>query len=602
MNKEHIRNFCIIAHIDHGKSTLADRLLEMTGTVSTREMKAQILDQMDLERERGITIKLQPVRMYYREGSATYMLNLIDTPGHVDFSYEVSRSLAAVEGAVLLVDATQGIQAQTIANLYFALEQNLTIIPVINKIDLPGARREATADEITSLLGCSLDDILYVSGKTGEGVDVLLSALVARIPPPQSTSTAKFRALIFDSVYDEYRGVVAYVRVIDGSLHKEDQILFMRTRATGRAVEIGILTPKFKSADSLNAGEIGYIATGLKSIKECRVGDTITRVTDTDIPALPGYKEMKPMVFAGIFSKDGDEFKRLRDAIEKLKLNDVAFTYEPEHSLALGYGFRCGFLGMLHLEIIKERLQREYGLDVIVTVPSVAYHVLQKNNETLTIRGPLELPDENEILSIEEPWVSLDVITPESTIGPIMALVSEKKGIYLDTEYLGGETQVASRRVILRFDIPLNGIVVDFYDSLKSISAGYASMNYEVKDYRKADVVRMDFIVGPSKVEELALIVYRDEAYRRGKKIVETLKESLPRQQFEIKIQAAIGAKVIAAERISAFRKDVTAGLYGGDVTRKQKLLAKQKKGKKRMQSSGSVEIPTDTYLSILKR
>ena len=378
MNKEHIRNFCIIAHIDHGKSTLADRLLEMTGTVSTREMKAQILDQMDLERERGITIKLQPVRMYYREGSATYMLNLIDTPGHVDFSYEVSRSLAAVEGAVLLVDATQGIQAQTIANLYFALEQNLTIIPVINKIDLPGARREATADEITSLLGCSLDDILYVSGKTGEGVDVLLSALVARIPPPQSTSTAKFRALIFDSVYDEYRGVVAYVRVIDGSLHKEDQILFMRTRATGRAVEIGILTPKFKSADSLNAGEIGYIATGLKSIKECRVGDTITRVTDTDIPALPGYKEMKPMVFAGIFSKDGDEFKRLRDAIEKLKLNDVAFTYEPEHSLALGYGFRCGFLGMLHLEIIKERLQREYGLDVIVTVPSVAYHVLQK--------------------------------------------------------------------------------------------------------------------------------------------------------------------------------------------------------------------------------
>jgi len=602
MHQELIRNFCIIAHIDHGKSTLADRLLEVTGTISSREMKAQLLDQMDIERERGITIKLQPVRMHYTEKGTTYMLNLIDTPGHVDFSYEVSRSLAAVEGTVLLVDATQGIQAQTIANLYFALEQNLTIIPVINKIDLPGARRDETASEIMSLLGCSREDILFVSGKTGEGVSELLSEIITRIPPPHSTSAARFRALIFDSVFDEYRGVVAYVRVIDGTLGRDDAIAFKRTGATARAVEVGILTPKYKNMQSLNAGEIGYIATGLKSIKECRVGDTITRTADVDAPVLPGYKEMKPMVFAGIFSKDGDEFKQLRDAIEKLKLNDVAFTYEPEHSLALGYGFRCGFLGMLHLEIIKERLNREYDLDVIVTVPSVAYHVIKKGSETLTIRGPLELPDESAIDWIEEPWVALDVISAESTIGPIMSLVAEKKGIYLDTEYLGGSHHTGARRVILRFDIPLTGIIIDFYDSLKSISSGYASMNYEIKDYRKADVVRLDIIVGPTKVEELATIVYSDEAYRRGKKIVETLKSSLPRQQFEIKLQAAVGSKIIAAERISAFRKDVTAGLYGGDVTRKQKLLAKQKKGKKRMQSSGSVEIPTDTFMSILKR
>ncbi|MBI4599611.1 elongation factor 4 [Candidatus Uhrbacteria bacterium] len=602
MNQNNIRNFCIIAHIDHGKSTLADRLLEITGTISHREMKAQLLDQMDLERERGITIKLQPVRMSYALDGVSYMLNLIDTPGHVDFSYEVSRSLAAVEGALLLVDATQGIQAQTIANLYFALEQRISIIPVINKIDLPGARREETASEIISLLGCSAQDIQYVSGKTGEGVGDLLSAIIARIPAPRSTSDARFRSLIFDSLYDEYRGVVAYVRVIDGSLRKDDHIHFKTTGATGRAVDVGILTPKFKSVESLHAGEIGAIATGLKSIKDCRVGDTIVHVSDAAIPALPGYKEMKPMVFAGIFSKDGAEFKRLRDAIEKLKLNDVAFTYEPEHSLALGYGFRCGFLGMLHLEIIKERISREYGLDVIVTVPSVAYHVIRKGSEPMTIRGPLELPDESAIDWIEEPWVALDIISPETVIGPIMSLITDKRGIYHTTEYLGGTHHTGARRVIMRFDIPLNGIIVDFYDSLKSISSGYASMNYDLKDYRKADVVRMDIIVGPSKVEELATIIYRDEAYRRGKKIVETLKESLPRQQFEIKLQAAIGSKIIAAERISAFRKDVTAGLYGGDVTRKQKLLAKQKKGKKRMQSSGAVDIPTDTYMSILKR
>jgi GTP-binding protein LepA len=602
MNSQHIRNFCIIAHIDHGKSTLSDRLLEITGTISQREMRSQLLDQMDLERERGITIKLQPVRMQYMHNDIQYILNLIDTPGHVDFSYEVSRSLAAVEGAVLLVDATQGIQAQTIANLHLALEQNLTIIPVINKIDLQSARREQVADEIISLLGCRREEILCVSGKTGEGASQLLSEIIRRVPAPKSISDARLRALIFDSVYDEYRGVVAYIRIIDGALGKDDHIAFKTTAATGKAIEIGVLTPKFKPVQMLIAGEIGYIATGLKSIKECRVGDTIALASDTNILALPGYKEMKPMVFAGIFSKDGDEFKRLREAIEKLKLNDVAFTYEPEHSLALGYGFRCGFLGMLHLEIIKERLHREYGLDIIVTVPSVAYHVIAKDNRMRVIHGPLELPDENDIAAIDEPWVALDIITPESTIGSVMALVSEKRGTYSNTEYLGGHQEVGMRRVILRFDIPLYGIIIDFYDALKSISSGYASMNYEVIDYRRADVVRMDIIVGTSHVEELASIVYRDEAFRNGKRIVEKLKESLPRQQFEIKLQAAIGSKIIAAERISAFRKDVTAGLYGGDVTRKQKLLNKQKKGKKRMQSSGKIDIPSDTYLNILKR
>ncbi len=598
----HIRNFCIIAHIDHGKSTLADRFLEVTNTVTKREMKSQLLDQMDLERERGITIKLQPVRMRYAWKGVQYMLNLIDTPGHVDFTYEVSRSLAAVEGAVLLVDATQGIQAQTIANLYLALDQNLTIIPVVNKIDLPGARAEQTADEIIALLGCKREDISFVSGKTGEGVPELLGIIIERIAPPITHGATPFRSLIFDSVYDEYRGVVAYIRVVDGSVKKEDILFFKATQADGRAVELGTFTPKYKECEQLSAGEIGYIATGLKNVRECRVGDTICLKGRTDVPALPGYKEVKQMVFAGIFSKDGDEFKRLREAIEKLKLNDVALSYEPEHSPALGYGFRCGFLGMLHLEIIKERLSREYHLDIIVTVPSVAYHVIRNDGVVETIRSPLELPDDTSIAKIEEPWVSLDVITPEGALGGIMSLVAEKKGIYKNTEYLGEMHTTDQRRVILRFEIPLNGIIIDFYDALKSISAGYASMNYELIDYRAADVVRLDINVAGSRIEELSSIVYRDLAFRVGKKIVESLKETIPRHQFEIKLQAAIGAKIIASERISPFRKDVTAKLYGGDVTRKQKLIEKQKKGKKRMQSQGRIDIPSDAYLSILKR
>lgn len=605
-----IRNFCIIAHIDHGKSTLADRFLEVTGTVSGREMKEQILDQMDLERERGITIKLQPVRMEFSipdtlqvSGSAkNYILNLIDTPGHVDFAYEVSRSLAAVEGAILLVDATQGIQAQTIANLYLALEQNLTIIPVVNKIDLPGACVESATLELMSLLGCAREDVCAVSGKTGAGVRELLLRCVCKIQPPVAQSASPLRALIFDSVYDDYRGVLAYVRVVDGSVRAEDTIRFVASGASSKTCDVGYFTPSYKKSVCISTGEIGYIATGLRSVNDCRVGDTIILHSDAHATPLPGYKDAKPMVFAGIFSKDGDELKKLREAVEKLKANDAAFSFEPEHSMALGFGFRCGFLGMLHLEIVKERLAREYDLDIIVTVPSVAYRVRHKSGENQTIHGPLELPDEALIDAIEEPWVSLDVVTPESTLGALLGLVSKRRGTYITTEYLSGEHHAGGRRVIVRFEIPLSGVIIDFYDVLKSISSGYASMNYDLTGYRPVDVVRMDIMVAEHRVDELSLIVTRDDAYRQGRRIVEALKKTLPRAQFEIKIQAAVGAKVIASERIAAFRKDVTAKLYGGDVTRKQKLLEKQKRGKKRMQGSGRVDIPTDTYLTILKR
>lgn len=597
-----IRNFCIIAHIDHGKSTLADRLLEKTATITRREMKEQLLDQMDLERERGITIKLQPVRMDYVYESEAYTLNLIDTPGHVDFTYEVSRSLAAVEGAILLVDATQGVQAQTIANLYLALEQNLTIIPVLNKIDLASARVEETKDEVQTLLGCSREDILTVSAKTGVGVEALLGAVICRIPSPTQATDSPMRALIFDSVYDEYRGVVAYVRIFDGKLRKEQQIQFKATEGLGRVVECGYFKPHFSSNDTLQAGEIGYIVTGLKAVGECRVGDTITFKGMSELEPLPGYKEVKPMVFAGIFCKIGDEFKKLRDAVEKLKLNDAAFSFEPEHSPALGFGFRCGFLGMLHLEIIQERLRREYQLDIIITVPSVAYHVVLRTGKETIIHSPLELTDEGLIESIQEPWAKVDIITPEQTIGPLISLVSEKQGIYKNTEYLTTEVREGSRRVILHFELPLSAILVDFYDSVKSISSGYASMNYEFYGYKKADVVRLDIYVSNERVDELTSLVYRSKAYDVGRKIVESLKKVIERQQFEVKIQASIGSKVIASERIAPFRKDVTAKLYGGDVTRKQKLLEKQKKGKKRMKQGGHVELPTEAYLSVLRR
>ncbi len=590
-----IRNFCIIAHIDHGKSTLSDRLLELTGTVDARNMKAQILDSMDLEREKGITIKLAPARMSYKG----HLLNLIDTPGHVDFNYEVSRSLAAVEGAVLLVDATQGVQAQTIGNLYLALEENLEIIPVLNKIDLPAADIPARTQELIQLIGCKPEDILAVSGKTGEGVLSLLDAIIQRIPAPKGDPQAPVRALIFDSFYDDYRGVMAYVRVVDGRLQKRKKVKMMATLATVDVLEIGAVTPNgLIACDTLETGQIGYVVTGLKDIQACRVGDTITSLEEAGQQRLPGYKEVKPMVYAGIFPQEGDDFHRLRESMERLKLNDSALVYESEHSPALGFGFRCGLLGMLHLEILKERLEREFDISLVVTVPSVAYEVRLRNGEELVIKSPLELPDPSHVEYIREPWVKIDIVTPSPSIGAIMQLLQERRGLYQTTEYLSGD------RAILHYEIPLSMIIVDFYDKLKSITAGYASLNYELIDYRQADVVKMDMFVAEEEVEAFSTLVYRDEAERAGRRVASILKESIPRQNFVIKLQASVGGKVVASERISALRKDVTAKLYGGDVTRKRKLLDKQKKGKARMAEygKGKVNIPTDVYLKVLKR
>ena len=593
MNK--IRNFCIIAHIDHGKSTLADRMLEVTGTIEKRKMTNQVLDRMDLERERGITIKLQPVTMDYNG----YKLNLIDTPGHVDFSYEVSRSLAAVECAILLVDASQGIQAQTLANLYLAMEQDLIVIPVANKVDLPAADLPKAKAEIVKLLGCGENEIIGASGKTGLGVKDILDAVIERAPAPKGESAKPLRALIFDSNYDEYRGVVAYIRVIDGEVKKGDKIYFMATEAKTEALDVGIFKPDYTSTGALKTGEIGYIVTGFKEVSECRVGDTVTLgKNETGVEPLKGYSEVKPMVFAGIFPKEGNEFESLREAISKLKLNDAALVYEPEQSQALGFGFRCGFLGLLHLEIFQERLRREYDLDLIVTIPSVAYKVYRHDGSEEIVRTPQRLPDQNEISKIEEPWVTLDIITPKEYIGGVMNLTQEKRGIYKNTEYLD-ET-----RALLHYNIPMAAILTDYYDKIKSVTSGYASINYEYCDYREADVVRMDIFVAEDAIEALAVIVYKDDAHRRGKEIVEVLKNTLPQQMFVIKLQAAIGGKIIAAERISAMKKDVTAKLYGGDVTRKRKLLEKQKKGKKKMMAAGkgSVEIPSDTFVKILKK
>lgn len=599
MSNNNIRNFCIIAHIDHGKSTLADRLLELTGTVSKRDMKAQLLDSMELERERGITIKLTPVRMKYEN----YILNLIDTPGHVDFNYEVSRSLAAVEGAILLVDATQGVQAQTIGNLYLAIEQNLTIIPVINKIDMPIANVEKTKAEIIHLLGCKEEDIILCSAKTGAGVDKILETIVRLVPPPKDNSAEPARALIFDSSYNEYKGVVASVRMVDGEIKKGDKIFLMTTVTPADVLEIGYYKPKFEPATQLKNGEIGYIVTGLKEVRDCRVGDTITLLgpekTGLAKTALPGYKEVKPMVFAGIFPKEGDAYQELRDAIDKLKLSDSALIYEPEHSQALGFGFRCGFLGMLHLDIFQERLRREFNLEVVITVPSVAYQITKSNGDTIIIHSPQEMPEQNYIIEIKEPLMKLGIITPKDYVGNVMSLVAERRGRYSNTEYL---STGSDQRALLHYQIPLAALITDFYDKLKTVTSGYASMNYELLGYEKTDVIKMDILVAEEPVEALSTLVWRDDAYHVGKKIVESLKESLPRQQFELKLQAAIGGKVIAAERLSALRKDVLAKLYGGDVTRKMKLLEKQKKGKKRMKTSGKVDIPPETYLAVLKR
>ena len=600
---DHLRNFCIIAHIDHGKSTLADRFLEFTGTVSKRDMKNQLLDSMDLERERGITIKLTPVRMKYMLDGEEYVLNLIDTPGHVDFNYEVSRSLAAVEGAVLLVDATQGVQAQTIGNLYLAIEQNLQIIPIINKVDSPAANIEKTTAEIIHLLGCDPSEIILASGKTGQGVEDILKAIVKKVPPPIDLSSQSPRALIFDSSYNEFKGVVASVRIADGELKKGDRIYLMGTQTPAEVLELGYYTPKFQPAPVLKNGEIGYIVTGLKEVRDCRVGDTITTLnsekTGVAKESLPGYKEVKPMVYAGIFPDEGDGYEQLRDAIDRLKLSDSALIYEPEHSQALGFGFRCGFLGMLHLDIFQERLRREFNLDIVITVPSVAYKIEKTNGTKMTIHSPQEMPEPNHILSIMEPWMTLDIITPKDYVGNVMTLISERRGRYLNTEYL---STGSDQRALLHYQIPLAALITDFYDKLKTVTSGYASMNYELIDYEKTDVVKIDILVAEEQVEALSTLVWREEAYHIGNKICESLKDSLPRQQFELKIQAAIGGKVIASERLGALRKDVIAKLYGGDVTRKMKLLEKQKKGKKRMMAHSKVDIPPEAYLAVLKR
>ncbi len=600
MDQSLLRNFCIIAHIDHGKSTLSDRLLETTGTVEKRKMKEQLLDTMDLERERGITIKLQPARMSYRaKDGVEYQLNLIDTPGHVDFNYEVSRSLAAVEGAVLLVDCTQGVQAQTIANLYLAIEQGLEIIPVLNKIDLPNAEVERRAEELIKLIGCKRDEILTVSGKTGEGVPVLLERIVSQIPSPKGKFDAPPRALIFDSKYDDYRGVIAYVRMVDGAFAKNDRLIFKATGEDGQALEVGFLNPGYVEIPRLGTGEIGYIVTGRKDIIAVRVGDTValaSRVAETE--ALHGYKVVKPMVYAGIFPKEGNQYGRLRDAIEKLQLNDASLSFEPEQSTALGFGFRCGLLGMLHLEIVQERLRREHGLEVVVTTPSVAYEITKTDGSEHVITSPLDFPDPSHIEETREPWAKVDIVTPSEYFGNVMTVVTDRRGTFVTTEWLDPS------RAIMHFEMPLSAVIVDFHDTLKSATQGYASMNYELVGFRPGDIVRLDILVAESPVPSLATLVHETEALARGREIVETLKGVLQRQQFVIKIQAAIGAKIIASERLAAFRKDVTGYLYGGDVTRKMKLLEKQKKGKKKMlaRGTGTVDIPAEAFIKVLRR
>jgi len=594
---DNIRNFCIVAHIDHGKSTLADRFLELTKTISKREMKEQILDQMDLERERGITIKLQPVRMRWQG----YILNLIDTPGHVDFTYEVSRSLAAVEGAILLVDATQGIQAQTLFNLYLAIGQNLTIIPVVNKIDLPNARTEEVAKELANLLGIGEDEIIRISAKTGVNVEKVLKTVVEKIPPPKGKKNEPFRALIFDSKFDEYKGVLAYVRVVDGNLKRGDKIKMLGADKESEVVELGFFKPNLTTIDELKTGEIGYIATGLKEVGSCRVGDTVIKI-GTKAKPLPGYKEIKPMVFAGFYCKEGSDFNDLKEALEKLKLTDAALTFQQEYSPALGPGFRCGFLGLLHLDIIQERLKREFGLDLIITAPTVNYRVIYKTEKKIDIiHSPQELPSPEKIEHIEEPWVKVDIITPERYIGTILKLVQEKRGKYSGIYYFNQEIGTA-KNVIINCEMPLASLVHDFYDKLKSVSSGFASLNYEFLGYKKADICKLNILLNGEIIEALAIITYKDSVYSEARKIVKTLKESLPRQLFEIKIQASVNGKIVAAERIPPLRKDVIAKLYGGDVTRKRKLLEKQKRGKKKMKTFGRVDIPPQVFLNLLKR
>ena len=593
---KNIRNFCIIAHIDHGKSTLADRMIEQTHTVANREMKDQLLDQMDLERERGITIKLQPVRMHHTYKDQEYILNLIDTPGHVDFSYEVSRSLAAVEGAILLVDASQGVQAQTLTVLYQALEQNLVLIPVINKIDLPHAEPERCAQELIKLIGCREDEIIFASGKTGEGVQDILNAVVDNIPEPEGNPDSPLRAMVFDCVYDAYRGVIAYVRIVDGELKERQTVISIQDKKETDVLEVGYFLPQRQKDLKLKTGEIGYIITGLKEVGDIRIGETLTLPSLALPPALPGYRVVNPMVFASLYPTDGDQYNNLRDAIGKLKLNDAALEFIPEHSPALGFGFRCGFLGMLHLEIVMERLQREHNAEVIATVPSVAYEVILTTGEKMEIHNPSELPDVTKIQSMLEPWTKLEVVSPKLYVGSIMELCQNSRGVFENTQFLDEE------RVIMTYHIPLSEIIVNFYDQLKSLSAGYASMSYELTGFETANLVKIEILIASNKVDALSTIVPAVSAESFGRTMCERLKKLVPKQNFEIAIQATINGKIIARETLSAFRKDVTGKLYGGDVTRKNKLLEKQKEGKKRMKKFGKVDIPSSVFVDILKK
>ena len=595
MDQQHIRNFCIIAHIDHGKSTLADRLLEVTHTVSKRDMEEQLLDQMDLEREKGITIKAQAVRMAYTASDGqTYELNLIDTPGHVDFNYEVSRSLAACEGAILVVDATQGIEAQTLANVYLALEQELTIIPVINKIDLPSADPERVREEIQKVIGLDPDEVVLISAKSGIGIGDVLEAVVKRVPPPSGDVDAPVRALIFDSKYDSYRGVIAYVRVKDGVLHTGERIALLNSGAQSEMMELGSFRPVLTPLPELGAGEVGYIATGLKNVKDCQVGDTITAAARPATNPLPGYKPAQPMVFAGFYPMNGEDYPLLRDALDRLQLNDASLTYEPESSVALGFGYRCGFLGLLHMEIIQERLEREYNMELLATAPSVEYHVIRTDGSELIIDNPSQLPDPGEIANVSEPWVKAAIFAPTGHIGAIMELCQAHRGIFLHMAYLD------ELRVQIDYDIPLSELIVEFYDQLKSRTQGYASLDYTLQGYREGKLVKLDILVNAIPVDALSMITHQDKAYALGRALVDKLKEIIPRQMFEVPLQAAVGSRVIARETIRAMRKDVLAKCYGGDVSRKRKLLEKQKEGKARMKRVGSVEIPQEAFMAVL--
>ena len=596
MNQQRIRNLCIIAHIDHGKSTLTDRLLEITGTISKREMVEQVMDQMDLEREKGITIKAKAVRMLYHAKSGDdYEMNLIDTPGHVDFTYEVSRALAACEGAVLVVDATQGIEAQTLANLYLALEHNLVIIPVLNKIDLPSARPEEISHDVAKLLNVPSDQIIRASAKDGTGIDQILEAIVEKIPPPIGDSTLPLRALIFDSKYDSYKGVVAYVRVLDGELPKNQKLKLMSSGLEIDALEVGAFRPKMVAGETLTAGEVGYVATGLKSVRDIAVGDTITRADNPVNAPLPGFRPAKPMVFAGFYPVETNDYPLLRDALDKLKLNDASLKYDPETSAALGFGFRCGFLGLLHMEIVQERLEREYDLNLIATAPSVEYNVMKTNGDIIVVDNPAEMPDGSLVSEIEEPWMNIQVFTPKEYIGQIMELVIARRGTFDKMEYLD------ELRVMLTYFMPLSELIVDFYDQLKSRTRGYASLDYSFAEYRASTLVKLNILLNEEPIDALSMIVHKDYAYPRGAALCKRLKEVIPQQMFPVPIQAAIGGHIIARETIRALRKDVLAKCYGGDITRKRKLLEKQKEGKKRMKRFGTVEIPQDAFMAVLK-